>query len=159
MSFDIFFQPCRFAAQAVEAENPFTGKVETTQPNAPLTKSELAAVRHALDVEHVTKRSDHGGYDIQLPDGGLADVFAEDLETGCMFAVRVLSPGLVALLFDVLDAANWVMLPAMENSIAITCSPGSVSNMPDGFPAVVICNSSAELELLLIGGFEAWKQY
>jgi hypothetical protein len=37
VSFDIFYQPCRFGAEPVEQKNPFTGEVQTVLPVKPLT--------------------------------------------------------------------------------------------------------------------------
>jgi hypothetical protein len=57
-----------------------------------------------------------------------------------------------------LNAAEWVMLPAMEGNPAIVSSQGLASEFADGSPEV-ICNSPEELGTVLSGGFQAWKGY
>jgi hypothetical protein len=160
MSFDIFFQTCRFATEPVETKNPFTGKVEKLNRSSPLDEAELAAVREALvDRGRATGPDDAGNYAIDLADGGSAEVYAENLRDGCMFAIGNLTSGLTAILYDVLDAGRWVMLPAIETSIAITCSPQHVNAAPADFPRIVTCRSSQELAQLLSGGFDSWNEY
>ena len=48
MSFDIFFQPCRFRGTTVQKTNTFTGKVQSVLANEPLTAAELEAVQNVL---------------------------------------------------------------------------------------------------------------
>ena len=48
MSFDIFFQPCRFSDKLIENVNPFTGEVQSVPCNAPLNADELEAVQKVL---------------------------------------------------------------------------------------------------------------
>jgi hypothetical protein len=160
MSFDIFFQPCRFDTEPVEVTNEFTGKTTTERPSIPLSAAELAAVRSALDRPGVSKPDrDDDTYSVDCADGGSAQVFAADLQKSCMFAVYGLTPELVSIMFDVLRAANWVMIPAMEDLMAIAASPDSVQGAPDDFLPVVVCSSATELSTLLIDGFDAWKRY
>jgi hypothetical protein len=85
-------------------------------------------------------------------DGGSAEVFGKDISEGCMFALRGLTPDLVQLMFDLLVAGNWVMLPAQDGPGAIAASMGALRGAPDGFPKVVICESADALRVLLGGG-------
>jgi hypothetical protein len=159
MSFDIFFQPCRFGDRPIERMNPLTGKPQSSLPNEPLTPAELDAVRHLLERTEAAGPDEHGCYVVRFGDGGGAEVFGGDLRTGCMVAVRGITPDLLQFLIDLLRAGNWVMLPAMEGDIAITASPESLRGVPDGFPRVVICDSAEELGVLLTDGFGAWQRY
>lgn len=76
-----------------------------------------------------------------------------------MVALRGMTAELLQFLLHLLEAGNWVMLPAMADTVAITAAPASVKGVPDEFPRVVICNSTAELGLLLADGVQAWEQY
>ena len=69
-----------------------------------------------------------------------------------------LSPDCLQFLIDLLKAAEWVMLPAMEGNPAIVTSPGLASEFSDSFPEVV-CNSPEELGAVLSGGYESWERY
>lgn len=81
------------------------------------------------------------------------------LEEGCGVTLRSgLSPDCLRFLFDLLKAAEWVMLPAMEGNPAIVSSPGLASEFTDKFPEVV-CRSPEELGAVLSGGYEAWERY
>jgi hypothetical protein len=42
MSFDIFFQPCRYGDARVDVKNPFTGQVQSVPRNDPLTATDLS---------------------------------------------------------------------------------------------------------------------
>jgi hypothetical protein len=76
-----------------------------------------------------------------------------------MVAVRHIGPDLVQFLLDLLRAGKWVMLPVLEDPVAITASPESLKGLPDDFPQVVVCDSADELGTLLAAGFGAWQQY
>jgi hypothetical protein len=76
-----------------------------------------------------------------------------------MFAVRALTPRLVSVLFDVLKAGNWAMIPALDDAYTITCSPEHLTNLPAEIPEVIVCRSSKELGVLLMDGYEAWQRY
>ena len=75
-----------------------------------------------------------------------------------MVALRGLTPDLLRFLYDLLGAADWVLLPAMEGNPAIVSSPGLSSGFADRFPEVV-CGSPEELGTILSGGFDAWRAY
>jgi hypothetical protein len=159
MSFDIFFQPCRFGGKPVKQKNPFTGEEQSVVPNESLTPAEEKAVRAVLKNANAKGPDDFGYYVVETNDGGGAEVSTDKLRDSCMVSVRGLTPGLVRFLFDVLKAGNWVMLPAMATNIAITSSPEHLKGVPDGFPEVATCTSADELGVLLSDGFKAWKKY
>jgi hypothetical protein len=159
MSFDIFFQPCRYGGKPVTRTNPFTGKEETVLPKEPLTAAELKAVRRVLKRVQARGPDSDGCYVVESADGGAAEVFGSDLANGCMVALRGLTPGILQFLLDLLHAGKWVMYPAMEDVVAVTTSPEHMWGMPDDFPEVVTCNSADELGALLSDGFGAWKKY
>jgi hypothetical protein len=160
VSFDLFFQPSRFGTEPVERRNPFTGKMQTVRPVEPLSSEDLKAVRDIVQSAAPAGPDDHGGYLIELADGGVAEVYASGgIETGCMIALRrALTPDLLRFLFDLLRAADWIMLPAMEGNPAITALPGRAEGFADSLPEVV-CNSAEELGAVLTGGFDRWRQY
>jgi hypothetical protein len=159
MSFDIFFQPCRFTGTAEIKKNPFTGEALSVPLNEPLSDVELQAVQQVLKRANAQGPDDQGCYVVQLEDGGEAEVFGSDLANSCMVALQGMTDDLLRFLFDLLKAGNWVMLPAMEDPVAITTSPGILRGIPDDFPRVVTCNSAAELGVLLSSGVHAWEEY
>jgi hypothetical protein len=159
MSFDIFFQPCRYGGTTVEKKNPFTGQVQSSLVDEPLNAAESTAVRNVLSQAGVHGPDEYGCYRVDLEDGGNAEVFASNLEWGCSVAARSMTPSLCQFLYRLLKAGNWVMLPVMEEAMAITTSPGSLKRIPDDFPKVVVCNSIEELTVLLADGFGAWEKY
>lgn len=159
MSFDIFFQPCRFTGTQVVKTNPFTGESQSFSSNEPLNDAELKAVRQVLKQANAHGPDEHACYVVQLGDGGGAEIFGDQLATGCMAALRGMTPDLIQFLFDLLKAGNWVMLPAMEDAVAITTSPESMKGIPSDFPRVVVCNSAEELGTLLTNGVHAWEKY
>ena len=158
MSFDIFFQPCRSGTGLVERENPLTGEMQTGAPVEPLSDEEVRAIRGVLAASGSHGPDEFGCYVIDLADGGDAEVYGGDPETGVMVALRSLTPNLLRFLFNLLEAADWVMLPAMEGNPAIVSSPGLARGFADGFPEVV-CGSPEELGAILSGGYDAWDTY
>ena len=159
MSFDIFFQPCRFGGKPVTKQNPFTGKGESLVPNEPLTPAEVKAVRAVLKRASAEGPDEFGYFVVETADGGGAEVSGDHLSESCMVSIRGLTPGLLTFLMDLLTAGTWVMLPAMEGNIAITTSPDHVKGVPEDFPEVVTCTSAEDLGILLSGGLKAWKKY
>ncbi len=159
MSFDIIFRPCRYKGIVVEKTNPFTEEVQTVLANEPLNAAELRAVKKVLKQAKAPCPAEHGCYFVELDDGGGAEVFGSDLETGCMVALRGMTPDLCRFLYALLKAGNWVLIPAMEDAVAITASLRSIRGVPDDFPRIVVCNSVEELAALLADGVRVWAQY
>lgn len=153
-SFDIVYQPCRFGLELVEQKNPLTGEVQTSLAVKPLSSHDVKAVRDLLETSSAAGSDEDGCYLVQLGDGGVAEVFADHLETGCMAASRQnLTPDLLRFLFDLLKAADWIMLPAMEGNPAITAPPGRAECFADCLTEVV-CNTVDELGVMLTQGFD-----
>jgi hypothetical protein len=150
--------PGRYGGQPVEMKNPFTGKVRAGLSGQPLTPAEVTAVEDVLKRATPGGSDEYGCYVVRLPDGGVAEVHAEDISRSMLVALRGLTEGLLQFLMDLLKAGNWVMIPAMEDTMAVTCSPGSLMGLPEDFPKVVVCNSTAELEGLLLKGFREFKK-
>jgi hypothetical protein len=155
MSFDLSYQPCRLGTESVERQNPFTGEVQASLPVEHLSAEDTRAVHEVLERGGARGPDESGCFVVELGDGGGAEVFASHLETGCTVALRGLTPDLLRLLFDLLRAADWVLLPAMDGNPAIVASPGLASGFAS-FPEVV-CGSPEELGAILSGGFEAWR--
>lgn len=66
MSFDIFFQPCRYQSKRVQKKNPFTAEVQWVSVSDPLSASELNAVNAVLQ-KNTTEDSD-GCCSVDLPE-------------------------------------------------------------------------------------------
>jgi hypothetical protein len=159
MSFDIFFKPCRFVGNPIVKKNPFTGQVQSSVPNQPLTADEVKALQTVLRKANARGPDKHGCYVLTLADGGSAEVFGKNLSDSCTVALQELSPDLSHFLMELLKAGNWCMQPAMENSMAIVSTQDSVKGAPKDFPEIVVCNSADELGILLSDGLQAWQQY
>lgn len=158
MSFDLFFQPCRFDGTTVIRNNPFTGQPADVPRNATLTSAELAAVRRLLD-EAGKGPDEHGCWLVTFPDGGSAEIFGSNLEEGCMAALRGLTDDLVRFLHALLVAGDWVVVPATDEPLAIAASKSAMRGAPEDFPEVVVCASADELGTLLSRGVDAWREY
>jgi hypothetical protein len=159
MSFDIFFVRSILGNETVPWKNPFTGEMTKVRPQEPLTDSELQAVRNVLKTVKASEPDEFGHSLIWFNDGGAAEVYVSELETGCTVIPRKgLSPDCLRFLFDLLRAAEWVMMAAMEGNPAIVSAPGIAKEFVDSFPEVV-CRSPDELGTILSGGFKAWEQY
>jgi hypothetical protein len=159
VSFDIFFRPCHFGGKPVKRRNPFTGQIQSALPNEPLSASELMAMGKVLPEAKARGPDQDGCYLVELGDGGRAEVFGLGSEGGCMVSVQGMTPVLSQLLHDLLAAADWIMLPAMEEAVAVMTSRGSLTGIPNDFPRVVVCDSAGELAMLLAGGVRAWEKY
>lgn len=160
MSFDIVYQPCQLEAAPVEKKNPFTGEAQTYRPARPLSPADLKAVRVVIERADASAPDEFGCRIVRFGDGREVEIHAgEGLETGCLVVLRDgLSPALARFLFDLLRAADWIMLPAMEGNPAIAALPGRAKVFSDDFPEVV-CNSAEELRAALGEGRNDWDQY
>jgi hypothetical protein len=156
MSFDIFFQPMVFIDSQGE-----TGDPKAAIRTESLGGSELKAVQNVLGQAAAHRPDEHGCYVIELEDGGGAEIFGNEFADGCMAALRGITPDLLRFLFDLLKAGGdrWLMLPAMEDSVAITTSSRCVKGLPKDFPRLVSCNSPEELGVLLSDGVLAWEKF
>lgn len=159
MSFDLFFQPCRFADCASEKSNPVTGETQTILHNENLQDAELEAVNAALKDANAFGPDQFGCYVVSFEDGGRAEIFGRKINEGCMVSVRGLTHQLVEFFFKLLHAGKWTMCPAMEDVVAITTSEGILKNIPEDFPKIVICDSPSDLRALLTDGVQAWQKY
>lgn len=158
MSFDLFYRPCRLGAEPTDRKNPFTGAIQASLPVLPLTSKEVAAVHGVLAGAGARGPDEFGCFVVELGDGGEAEVFASEVEAGCMVAVRGLTADLLLFLFDLLRAADWALLPAMEGNPAIVTSAGLARAFANDTPEVV-CGSREELGAILSGSFEAWSKF
>jgi hypothetical protein len=158
LSFDIFFQPCRYTIGLVDQKGR-TEEDRSVLTNEPLNGGELEAVQATLLKVRANGPDEHACYVVAFSDDGGADVFASKLANGCMVAIRGMTPQLVQFLFDLLVAGKWVMLPIMAETVAITYSMGNVFGIPYGFPTIVECASAEELGVILSEGVQAWERY
>jgi len=160
MSFDIHFQPYRFDGTTEKRINPFTKQAIDIPRNEPLSAGEISAVRAVLERAGVTGSDDEGRM-VSLADGGSAEIYAENLGAGCMFAIRGsgITPLLAQLLFDVMVAGNWVIMESGEDDVVVAPAMDCLKGSPKNFGRVVVASSAGEVAALLSGGFEAWKKY
>lgn len=155
MGFDIFFMRSGLRDEMVEKKDPFTGKVRSVRVQEPLTEHDVDAVRAVLRRTGMSEPNKFGVSLIEFEDGASVDFDATRLEAGCRVTIRgALSPDCLQFLVNLLKAAEWVMLPVMDGSVAIVSSPGLASAVAAGFLEVV-CGTPEELEIILSGGFEA----
>jgi hypothetical protein len=124
-----------------------------------LTDDEYAAVQQVLKNANASNLDEFGAIIVKFADGGYAEIQADDLRLSCMISVSGMTTSLVSFLFQFLKAGNWVMLPVMEDSIAITATPELMTGTPADFPQVITCKSADELEMLLSKGLKAWEKY
>ncbi|HEY2369484.1 MAG TPA: hypothetical protein VGH87_23965 [Polyangiaceae bacterium] len=161
MSFDVFFEPCRYDGTTEWRRHPVTNLDREVPKNAPLTDREVAAVTEALDRAGATAADAHGYRVVRFSDGGAADIFTNDCH-GCMFSIRDagVTPALAQLLFDVMIAGDWVLTFQDDtDEVAIAPNARCVAIVPSFYTRVAIAESTAEMKVLLEGGFDAWKRY
>jgi hypothetical protein len=159
MSFDIFFHPRRQSNEEFDRKRPLTGKSVMVRPVVPLTAGELDSVKKLLDASIAEGPPESGCHVLKFADGGGAEIYTDRLApSDCMVAVRGLTPDLLRFLFAMLEAADWVMMPAMEGNPVITRTAVSAECVSADSPRVV-CSSPEELGVVLTKGVEAWQQY
>lgn len=137
LSIDVFFQPARF---------------DDLGRTSPLSAGEHDAVEKVLRRRCPRGADAHDCWVVEVADGGRAEVFGRNLRNGCMFALSGITPEIVGLLYEVLVAGKWVMLPALEGCGAIVASTDAVHAAPDDFPKVTACTSADALAKLLVDG-------
>jgi hypothetical protein len=146
MSFDIFLQ-----------------RFEGGEP-APISRDSVRRVLHAHDYSDPTRT---GFYNVRFPDGVEVEFSASGLENekkfdNCSFHVRGTGPYLITFIWDMADAGDMVILPAMEEPVAILTSPGQLSHLPpDAIKNFrpVVCSSPNQLGELLFKGYDGWSEY
>jgi hypothetical protein len=159
MSFDIFFNSCRFAGKQETRKNPFTGEEVTVDPAVPLSSAEVESIHQVLARAGCDDAPDDGVYAFEFDDGGVAEVFGSDFETGCMVALRWLTPDTAQFLFDLMNAANWVMFWPSDNLLALKSTNTQTESLPEGFPKIVDCHTVDELGSHIAGDVESWQKY
>ena len=162
MSFDVFFEPCRYDGTTDRRVNPFTKQVQDVPRNTPLSEVEVAAVSSVLDRAGAQPPDEHGCRVVRFPDGGSAEIFTNELSRGCMFSIRGVgvTPALAQLLFDVMVAGGWVLMPAGGgDDVVIAPNAQCTTSAPSFYGRVVVAESAREVAALLEGGFDAWKRY
>jgi|SRR5208282_6609800 len=125
-------------------------------------------VRAVLETQDFTGPDNFGFYRIKFEDGVDVELSAKGLDgagvfTGCAFHVRGMSPHLVAFILEIARVGDMVLLPAMEDFVAILSSPHQKEHLPadlvENGPEPVVCESSPELAVLLSGGHAGWQKY
>jgi hypothetical protein len=159
MSFDISCSPWKLDDKESLVTNPFTQEVTSQRMGKPLSPSELKAVKALFKKVKAKESVDDGFYSIDFRDGGSAEVFTEDLATGCMVALRGITHDVLTFLVGLAQAGNWVMRVPMEEPLEIFPSDESSKANPPASLTRVVCDSPDQLEILLTKGFRAWKHY
>jgi hypothetical protein len=68
--------------------NPFTGEIQTSLPVEPPSAKDVRAIQEVLAAAGARGPDEFGRFAVELGVGGGAEVFASNLETGWMIAVR-----------------------------------------------------------------------
>jgi hypothetical protein len=151
--------PCRYGQTPIDAPDRAAGATRKVPSNESLTQEELLAVRAVLSQAGASNGGQCDFFVPMLEDGGYAEVFCRDIQVGCMVALRGITPHVLKFLFNLLQAGNWVMIPAMPDTRSIATSPAAFKRIPDGFPPALVCASPEEIGAIISGGFDAWKKY
>ena len=157
MSFDVFFEPCRYDGTTERRVNPFTKQVQEIPNNRSLTDREVEAVMNVLDRAGARAPDDQGCRAVRFPDGGSAEIFTNDCARRCMVSIHDnVTPSLAQLLFDVMVAGDWVIIPAGSDAdgvgdedVVVAPSTECVANAPSFYGRVVVAESAAGLNTLL----------
>jgi hypothetical protein len=162
MSFDIFFNPCRLGTEKVEMKNPFTKTVESVFPHE-LDDQDLKRVQAVLKKFHAGEPDSFDRFVVPLEDGHFVEVFGADIKRGCMIAVRGFSPVLLEFLVELLKAAKWIMMPMMDETIAIAASERVFQMMapppPEMDLKMIVSDSPPSLKAILEGGYQNWSDF
>lgn len=124
---------------------------------------ELAAFEALLE-PHLTVPAEDGTYAVRLRDGGEAEVFAsEDADepfTGCMFALRGVTPGLSELIFQLAQTLDLVIMPAYDGPWMLV-TPEQRLHLPsvEGGLPVMLVRSAEDLDRLLKPDADRWWRY
>jgi hypothetical protein len=164
MSFDISFMTHRPTGATREVPNPFKpGEMFRVTADAGLSSEERAAVRSVL--ESSPARSVDGGVcGFQFADGGVVEVDASRLTGDAVCSsisanVYGLSPQVVRLLFEFMQAGNFVAVWPAEDDVSALATEETRQRVVSAYPGAVVANSPEELRLLFAGGYDAWRKY
>jgi hypothetical protein len=147
MSFDVFLQKFEH------------GETATVDP---------ISVRAVLMTKEFKGPDDHGFYAVRISDGTEVEFSARGLNgdgdfTSAAFHIRGMSECLAAFIWEVAHAGEMVIVPAMEDWVPILPTLDQYQHLPidlkRDFPTPVVCESAAQLNLLLEGGYSSWRKY
>lgn len=146
MSFDVFLQ--RF----VEGDSAAVDK---------------GPVRDVLKTATRTGPDEFGWYVLRFPDGVETDFSASGLESqepfdGCAFHIRGIGDHLIEFIFNVAQAGDMVVIPAMEDTPIVLVSDSQEAGMPPDLLEclrAILVRSASELGAVLTGGFDGWRAY
>ena len=125
-------------------------------------------VRAVLEATRFKGPDDFGFYLVEFPDGTHVEFSAEGLDgsaefNSCAFHIRGLSRDLAKFILEIAQAADMVILPAMEDSVPILSAAKQRRTLPPDLvkssPPAVVCKSPSELEALLSRGYAGWEKY
>ena len=125
-------------------------------------------VRRVLSSKDFNGPDQFGFYLVRFPDGTDVEFSAKGLDgegdfAGCAFHIRGLSSNLIEFVWEIAKEGDMVILPAMQDFVPILSSPRQWEHLPsnliDQLADPVVCESSIELQCLLIKGHSGWREY
>jgi hypothetical protein len=143
MSFDIFLQAFNRGDPAVRDFGVFEG----------------------LLAPHLTRPSEDRLYVVRVPDGGEAEVFASNDDdepfTGCMLALRGLTPGLSESIYRLAKSLDLVIMPAYDGPWLLVSSDqrAHLPQAEEGEFDTEIVTSASDLDQFLRRGANEWSKY
>lgn len=136
--------------------------------NGERAEADREPVLAVLHSAHFTGPDNFGFYVVYLDDGASLELGASKLEgqstfTGCTFFLHELTEAVVAFIFDVARAGDMTMLATMPDAVPILVGEHQKVHLPldllDAFPGIAVCESQADLFVLLSQGHTDWKVY
>ena len=124
-------------------------------------------VRELLSTTTYRGPDEFGFYIVGFPDGVEVEFSANGLEspgpfTGCAFHVRSFGDSLIQFMFDVAQAGDMVILPAMEGNPLVLVSKAQARELPPDLresSRSIVVRSANDLAAVLTGGFDSWSGY
>jgi hypothetical protein len=122
-------------------------------------------VLRVLEAQQFVEPHNDENFDVRFPDGTHIEFSAQGLKSskkfdGCSFAIRRMSKSGIKFMFDVAKAGNMVMFPAMQGNPCIIVDRVQQLHLPHDLNfEIVACMSAEELEQLLSGGYQLWRNY
>jgi hypothetical protein len=162
MSFDLFLHTCNLGTKLVK--NPFNGDLMPAIDDSGLSIDERVGVAKLFKGLNAEGPDQFGYYSLSFPDGGEADLSAEELASDgkmvdCLVQTRSLTRDLVAFLLQMSQIGNMVILAVAEGVNPLVTSEEQRRQVADRFPDAKVVRSVAALEEELRRGFQSWNQY
>ncbi len=138
MSFDIFLQYAQ----------------RETPPHADLG-SAVAGVVRAFG----GRSSDEFGYFFDLPDGCSVELFIKRDDDSAMLALRAVTLDVVRFIRELMQATGWAALVSGNELAALTLKSIAAEDVHEGFPALTVISTDADILAFLAPSFGSWAEY